>query len=225
MKGKILNMALNYISSSQSKEFDNYTINNIGVPSIILMEHAAQAISTRLINSSNFSLKKVLIIAGTGNNGGDGIALARLLFLKRYDVTIYLVGSPKKASQETKKQLSIVNNYGIPVINKINSFKGYTTIVDALLGVGLSRDVTGGFADIVDKANHSMIPIMSVDIPTGINSDNGKVMGTAVKSTETVTMAYNKEGLGTPNGQKFSGVVTVADIGIYNPEKIKVAKK
>ncbi|KGH65801.1 carbohydrate kinase [Oenococcus oeni IOEB_C23] len=206
-----------YISSKQAHNFDDYTINKIGVPSSVLMERAALAVCQRLLESRNFNLKKVLVVAGIGNNGGDGIAVARMLYLKQVPVKIYLLGDREKISKDSRIQLKIAENYGVPFVSNIDDLSSYTTIVDAVFGVGLSRDVTGEIAGIVDFINNNPASVMAVDMPTGLNADNGNIMGTAVKAAETVTMSYNKLGLISETGRKFAGVVTAADIGIYEP--------
>ncbi len=144
-----------------------------------------------------------------------------MLYLKQVPVKIYLLGDRKKVSKDTQTQLKIAENYGVPFVSDIDDLGSYTTIVDAIFGVGLSRDVTGKIAGIVDFINNSPAAVMAVDVPTGLSADNGNIMGTAVKAAETVTMSYNKLGLITETGRKFSGIVTVAEIGIYDPQLLE----
>ncbi|VDK13950.1 NAD(P)H-hydrate epimerase [Oenococcus sicerae] len=212
---------MTYISAEQSRLFDDFAINKMGISSVVLMERAALAVYRRLLESPNFSLKKVLVIAGTGNNGGDGAAVARLLHLRGISATIWLLGDRQKASIEMQRQLTIAENYGLSVVSSIDDLKNYSTIVDAIFGVGLSRDIKGKFAQVVEQINQSAIPVMAVDIPTGIHADSGQVMALAVKATETVTMSYNKLGLAEKTGQAFAGLVTIADIGVYDPNSLK----
>ncbi|QAS70622.1 NAD(P)H-hydrate epimerase [Oenococcus sicerae] len=212
---------MTYISAEQSRLFDDFAINKMGISSVVLMERAALAVYRRLLESPNFSLKKVLVIAGTGNNGGDGAAVARLLHLRGISATIWLLGDRQKASIEMQRQLTIAENYGLSVVSSVDDLKNYSTIVDAIFGVGLSRDIKGKFAQVVEQINQSAIPVMAVDIPTGIHADNGQVMAIAVKATETVTMSYNKLGLAEKTGQAFAGLVTISDIGVYDPNSLK----
>ncbi|KGO19481.1 hypothetical protein Q757_10190 [Oenococcus alcoholitolerans] len=100
-------MTDDYISAKQAAAFDDFTINEIGVPSAVLMERAALAVYQRLLAGRVFDLKKVLVVAGSGNNGGDGIAVARMLFLRGLDVTIWLLGKRQNTSPENKRQLDI----------------------------------------------------------------------------------------------------------------------
>ncbi len=217
-------MATTYITAAQSQAFDAYTMNQIGVPSMVLMERAALAVAHQIVNSPSFDLKSVLVVAGTGNNGGDGVAVARLLHLNHISVTIWLLGNRDHASEQTQQQLAIADHYNIPVVTDQPDMANYTTVVDAIFGVGLSRDVTGKFADVVDAINTAKANVMAVDMPTGLGTDNGQVMGTVVEATETVTMSYNKLGLATDNGRRFGGIVTVADIGIYDPATLTERK-
>ncbi|MGY3743875.1 NAD(P)H-hydrate epimerase [Oenococcus kitaharae] len=208
-----------YISAEQASAFDDFTINQIGVPSAVLMEKAALAVYDRLLKSPAFNLKKVLVIAGSGNNGGDGIAVARLLYLRGIPVTIWLLGQQDKASVQTQLQLKIVKNYGLPIENQIDeeNFSKYTCLVDAIFGVGLSREIEGNYAQAVNRINASTAAVMAVDIPSGLHADDGKVLGTSVQADETVTMSYNKMAMATEQGRQLAGLVTVADIGIYDP--------
>ncbi|HAT55039.1 MAG TPA: NAD(P)H-hydrate epimerase, partial [Lactobacillus sp.] len=148
------------------------------------------------------------------------VAVARLLHLIHVPVTIGLLGSRDHTSDQTKQQPTIADHYGIPVVSEQPDLANYTTIVDAIFGVGLSRDVTGKFAEVVDAINAAPASVMAVDMPTGLGTDDGNVMGTVVDATETVTMSYNKLGLATDNGRRFGGIVKVADIGIYDPETL-----
>ncbi|MCF6166105.1 YjeF protein [Furfurilactobacillus rossiae] len=217
-------MATTYITAAQSQAFDAYTMNQIGIPSMVLMERAALAVAHQIVNSTSFDLNNVLVVAGTGNNGGDGVAVARLLHLNHIPVTIWLLGNRDHASEQTQQQLTIADHYNIPVIADQPDMANYTTVVDAIFGVGLSRDITGKFADVVDAINAAKANVMAVDMPTGLGTDDGQIMGTVVEATETVTMSYNKLGLATDNGRRFGGIVTVADIGIYDPATLTERK-
>ncbi|MCV3295562.1 MAG: NAD(P)H-hydrate epimerase [Oenococcus sp.] len=215
-----------YISAEQASAFDDFTINQIGVPSAVLMEKAALAVYDRMLRSPAFNLRKVLVISGSGNNGGDGIAVARLLYLRGTSVTIWFLGNPDKASEQTQLQFKIAENYGVPIKDRIDEedFASYTCLVDAIFGVGLSRDIKGKFAQAVDRINASPAAVMAVDIASGLHADDGKVLGTAVQADETVTMSYNKLAMATEQGRKLAGLVTVADIGIYDPASMPIIK-
>lgn len=194
------------------KRADAYTIDTIGVPSVVLMERAALAVMN-VLQSGRFSLKRVLVVCGTGNNGGDGMAVARLLFLAGVDVTVSIIGDMERGSEQAKAQYRILHHYRVPETDNIENPE-YTTIVDALFGVGLSREVTGAYAECLDAINRHSAKVLAVDVPSGIHSDTGGICRTAVRADETVTFAFEKAGILLYPGAEYAGKVTIADIGI-----------
>ena len=205
------------LNCGQMKEADRYTIEEIGIPSMVLMERAALSVVEEM-EQEGHCLGKVLVVCGTGNNGGDGWAIARLLHLKGYKVFVECVGNPEKMTAETRMQYKIAGNYQIPVVNN-PEYGEYTTIVDALFGVGLSRPVEGDYKRKIEKINAGGAFIWSVDIPSGIDGDTGKVMGTAVRADATVTFAFAKIGHVRYPGRVYTGRLCVKDIGIYSIAK------
>lgn len=200
------------VNSNEMKLCDYNIINKIGMPSMVLVERAALQTMEELYDDI-FDLRNVLVVCGKGNNGADGFALARLLHLKGIDVDILFVDDEDKCTTETIEQIKIAKNYGIEIFNNVD-FNKYTTIVDALLGVGLSRKVEGKYADFIDKINNSDALVLAVDIPSGISADNGKILGTAIKADKTVTFGFKKIGLVLYPGAYNSGIIKVKDIGI-----------
>lgn len=198
------------------KQLDQYTIEQMGVPSLVLMERAALSVVEEL--KLAFSLQRVLVICGSGNNGADGMAIARILWLQGYQVAVYLAGKPESFSKEAQIQWKILENYCVPIVNKC-CYCEYTTIVDAIFGVGLSREVSGHYAKIIQEINEAKVPVMAVDTPSGICGTTGQVMGNAVRAKITVTFAYGKSGLYLYPGASYAGKVIVKDIGIYNHQK------
>lgn len=163
------------LSSSEMKRCDASIINKMGVPSMVLMEKAALGAEEELYDGT-FDLKKIVVVCGNGNNGGDGFVVARLLYLKNMDVAILFVGDEKKCTPETKQQIQIVQNYGIKIYNDFNfNFDGYTTIIDAIFGVGISKPVRGKYAQIIERMNEAEADIFSLDIPSGISADTGNI--------------------------------------------------
>jgi len=148
------------VSIAQARQGDSHTIKEVGIPSLVLMERAALGATGRLLNG-DFDLTNVLVFAGTGNNGGDGLAIARMLYVRGVKVTIMLTGSEDRTSTETAQQLKSLHYYQIPVIPASTDLAGYTTIVDAIFGVGLDRPVGGKFADWVNAINASSAKIFS----------------------------------------------------------------
>ena len=203
------------ITVEQSRELDDKTINKIGIPSMVLMELAGLKIYQDMLDNKELNLDNVLILAGTGNNGGDGLVVARLLETHGYKVSILTVGNPDHASEDHKKQARICDYYQIPKVFMNANFDKYTTLVDALFGSGLSRNVGGDFATVIDNANGSAPKIHAIDIPSGLNGDTGEVMGTAIKAASTSTIAYPKVGMLKDEAKPYTGKIYVDDIGIY----------
>lgn len=156
---------------------------------------------------------QVLIVAGCGNNGGDGIAAGRILRQHGYAVDFCLIGDREKCSGETKAQCGMIEKYGCPLQDKIGN-KEYDIIVDALFGIGLSRNLEGQFAKAVQEINESKAFVCSVDIPSGIHTDSGEIMGEAVKANLTVTFAFKKPGHILYPGCGYCGEIICGDIGI-----------
>lgn len=216
-------MADNAITAEQMRRYDSYTINTIGIPSLVLMERAALAVRDEVLNAFPINLQNVVVVAGSGNNGGDGLDVARLLHIAGVKVKILNVGNPDHASEEHQVQDKICQYYKIPQTNDLNVLKDASLIVDALFGIGIDRPVEDTYADAIKAINNSDAVVVAVDMPSGINTDTGEIMGVAVKATATVTFAMNKVGLTQAAGKSYAGRVVVAsDMGTYKiPEADK----
>ncbi|MCL2492796.1 MAG: NAD(P)H-hydrate epimerase [Clostridiales bacterium] len=208
------------VTGEEMKRLDRQTIEGHGVPSLVLMERAALA-AVDVLLSGGFDLERVTVICGPGNNGGDGIAVARLLHLAGRNVTLIFVGDPEKRSEETRRQQGIAGSYGLPVgalAQAMNRAEGPTTLVDAIFGIGGVRAPAGNFLEAVRYINATRATgakVLAIDIPSGVCADTGGVPGEAVSADATVTFAYKKAGLASPPGNSFAGEVFVKDIGIY----------
>ena len=199
------------VTAIQMRRSDAHTIEHQNMPSAVLMERAALSVVDVLLQ--NHDPKRILAVCGTGHNGGDGVAAARILTLRGYQAEIFPVGNPDHYSEGMKAQMEIAEKYRIPVV-KNPVFAEYTVIIDAVFGTGLSRPVTGVYAAVIDQINESHVPVISVDIPSGIHTDTGRILGTAVRASETVTFAFEKPGLYLPPGSICAGTIHTADIGI-----------
>jgi NAD(P)H-hydrate epimerase len=163
---------------------------------------------------------RVGILCGKGNNGGDGLALARRLRISGVPVRVALLAFFGAVKGESKVNLSILRKMDVEIVQNASSrsladiIAWSDVLVDALLGVGMSSPLKGTYAQAVEMINASGDPVVAVDIPTGINADTGEVMGAAVKADLTVTMAFLKRGLVLYPGAGYAGIVRVADIGI-----------
>ena len=199
------------LGAAQMKAIDRYTIENVGIPSCVLMEKAAMVVA-RHVKEVCGKNNRVLAVCGYGNNGGDGIAAARILHMEGYAAEVYMAGDRSHATKETKQQLKIARKVGVKIVRKPD-FNKYDCIIDALFGIGLTRPLTGEFYALVDDINHSGKKVVSVDMPSGVSADDGKVFGVAVKADVTVTFGYQKVGCLLYPGTEYCGRVVVEDIG------------
>lgn len=199
------------VNSKQAKAVDTYTINEIGIPSLVLMERAAIAVVSE-IEKRITDKDKVLCVCGVGNNGGDGIAVSRILQQRGYDVSCQMIGNQEKSSRDNLEQRKIAEKIGVPFVNAEN-LQEYTIVVDAMFGIGLSREITGVFAQWIRKMNEMRAFVYAIDIPSGIHTDTGQIMGYAVKADVTITFGYRKLGNVFYPGTEYAGNVVVADIG------------
>lgn len=204
---------MQYIADArEAKEIDGISIHKIGVPSFVFMERAAMKVADCVAEIAEKKRDRILIVCGMGNNGGDGVAAGRILMEQGFEVVIALVGDENSASEEMKQQLFVARNLSIPVITD-PVIAEYSIVVDAIFGIGLTRDVKGDYAGIIAEINESQATVISVDIPSGIDASSGKVLGTAVQADYTVTFGVNKRGLVLFPGTLYAGNVQVADIG------------
>lgn len=205
------------ITAEEMRKLDAHTINEIGIPSLVLMERAALAVRDEIITAYPISQTNVVVVAGSGNNGGDGLAVARLLKIAGVNFTILNVGNPAHASEEHQVQEKICQYYQIPETTDLAVLQDASLIVDAIFGIGIDREIKGHYVDVIQAINNAHAPVIAVDMPSGINTDTGEVMGVAVQADLTVTFAYNKVGLTKGAGQKHAGRVVVAnDMGTYD---------
>lgn len=204
------------VTAEEMRRFDNNTIEKIGIPAMVLMERAALAawgLIEKYSGAHPELSRTALIMAGTGNNGGDGLALARLLAEKNYRVEVWCPGEEQRASEQWRLQKKILEHYPVDFSAKPQKDE-YTILVDALFGVGLSREITGAYGEAVETFNRLTGRKLALDLPSGVHSDTGRILGNAVRADETVTFGFCKRGLVLYPGCRLAGAVTVADIGI-----------
>ena len=191
------------IQSIEKKEFKK--LKN----SYILMKRAGTNCAKKIYKSKMD--KNFIVLCGPGNNGGDGLVISQVLKKLNQNVILYCLefiiykGDAKIAY---KKNRLTKNNY-----NDLNIPKN-SVIIDCLFGIGLNRKVKGMYKNIIKKVNKSKQYVISIDIPSGINGDNGKIMGEAIKANSTYTLHAKKIGLTINSGMKYSGKVSIIDIGI-----------
>jgi hydroxyethylthiazole kinase-like uncharacterized protein yjeF len=209
------------VTAQQLKNIDRRAIKGFGIPGMVLMENAAAAVMTAMEKFfDGLDGVRVGILCGKGNNGGDGLALARRLRIKGVPVRVALLASFDAIKGDAQKNLSILRKMDVEIVQNASPrsladvVAWSEVIVDALLGIGLSSPLKGAFARAVDLVNTSGNPVVAIDIPTGIDADTGMVMGSAIRADLTVTMAFLKFGLVLYPGAEYAGAVRVADIGI-----------
>jgi NAD(P)H-hydrate epimerase len=192
----------------------------------VLMELAGSQAARAAYEMVSSDSGKAVIICGNGNNGGDGLVIARYLHLWKIPVAAWIINTKGNSvrpeqlmtSEEANANLAIARMFGVPIelldSAKQLSFGEAGLIVDALLGTGLDRKVEGLYKEVIDCINKSGKPVLAVDIPSGINSDTGQAMGTAIKASETVTFGFLKTGLLCHPGAELCGKLHLVDIGL-----------
>jgi len=202
------------------RRLDRYAIEKIGIPEAVLMESAGRSVFAEIRRrEGDVAGKRVAVFCGSGNNGGDGFVIARYLHLSGAQVDLFLVEkTPKKEAalrnlrvlekMELRPQ-RIKTQRDLPINNA-----RWECVVDALFGVGLTRSVKGIHAQTIEFMNAIGCPIYAVDLPSGLHTDSGEILGMAVQASVTVTFAFKKRGFYLGKGPQLCGEVVVADISI-----------
>ena len=214
------------LSRDQMRAFDKHAIEACHVPSLVLMENAGRAATDVLVRElleGDAADARVIVVCGTGNNGGDGLVVARHLLLRGADPTVWLCGDEGKVSPDARSNLDAWRGVGgevcghpagSPLEPLKEALAGADLVVDALFGTGLDRPIEGFLADVVRAMNAAKAPRFAVDLPSGLDADTGCTLGVAVEARATVTFAHHKLGLLTPGGAALAGRVRVVDIGV-----------
>ena len=202
-----------WVNAAQMKAADQYTIQKLEVPSLELMEHAAQA-CVQVLEDEKVDLSHVCVVCGSGNNGGDGFAIARILQNNRYSVETFCVGNPEHYTEETQEQMHRLQECGGKITYGMPQEDSYSVIIDAVFGVGLSRKVEGRYRQVIEQMNRMRGTKFAVDIPSGLSATTGCILGCAFKADYTVTFQLKKIGLELSQGRAMAGRVIVPDIGI-----------
>jgi NAD(P)H-hydrate epimerase len=201
-------------TSEEMQDIDRRTIEGYGIPGLVLMERAGVAVAVRI--RELFGKRKVIVLSGSGNNGGDGIVAARELYNSGFNVQVLMAGGRKKMSPDCKRQFDIAKKMGIPMAfrSSVESRDLHgSVVVDAIFGTGLSKRIKSPIADTISSVNDSGQPVVSVDIPSGVSADTGQVLGTAIMATHTVTFGLPKRGHLLHPGAGHTGGLFVEDIG------------
>ena len=204
------------VSVKEMQEMDRKAIEEAGIPSIVLMENAGRSVAEA---AGAVDGKKVAIFCGTGNNGGDGFVAARYLAKKDAEVKVYVVGKKARIKGDAKVNLERIGLEAKEIDSPVEF--NADLIIDAIFGIGLKGEVKEPARAIIKDLNAKSVPIIAVDVPSGLNADSGEVLGEAIKATKTVTMQFPKKGFCINQGPEHVGEVVAVDIGI--PEELCAA--
>lgn len=200
------------LDAGLAKKLDMRTQDIYGMSGMVLMERAALVLAQQTEQEMKSPEDAVLCICSYGNNGGDGIACARILSERGYHASVLMVGDASRATKENRQQMELAKQCGINILTQCH-IKEYDILVDALFGIGLSRAVEGIYKDIICQMNDSGRKIIAADIPSGIDASTGKVCGVAVRADVTVTFGAEKLGNLLYPGRDYCGRTVVGEIG------------
>jgi ADP-dependent NAD(P)H-hydrate dehydratase / NAD(P)H-hydrate epimerase len=199
------------LTTSEAGEADRLAA-EAGVATLDLMEHAGNAVAEAALGMVKGSDRRVAVLCGPGNNGGDGFVAARHLRDKGWDVRVYLLGEKSALKGDAAE---MARRWPLPIRPATpDALQSMHIVIDALFGAGLSRPLEGDAADLVAAVNASRLPVLAVDVPSGLDGTTGEVRGTAIQARRTVTFFRKKPGHVLMPGRQLCGEVTVADIGI-----------
>jgi NAD(P)H-hydrate epimerase len=212
------------LNARQMREADRRTIEDLGIPSIVLMENAGRQVIAAMESAfGSLAGRRVTVISGRGNNGGDGFVVARGLWQQQCDVIVCLVGGSGDVRGDARINLDILGRLGVPVIS-VSSNGEWTehsqsvlrcdVVVDALFGTGLSAPLSGLHETVIADVNAAGVPVVSVDLPSGLSADQSALIGPAIAASLTVTLGAPKLPLVMPPAEVLAGFLVVADIGI-----------
>jgi hydroxyethylthiazole kinase-like uncharacterized protein yjeF len=208
----------------EMQQMDECTINTIGLPGIVLMENAGARVAEEIIQNALTPNSKVVVLAGSGNNGGDGFVIARRLFDAGIDTLLCLLANPQKIKGDAKVHYDVYINRGLPLFKlHENTIQGLKTkidqadiIIDAILGTGVNGPVREPFYEVISLVNNRRREqwVVAVDIPSGVSSDTGNVAGTAIKADRTITFVFPKKGFFLQDGPQYIGAWKAVDISV-----------
>lgn len=210
------------VTVKEIQKLDKIAIQEIGIPSLVLMENAGQSVAQEVLKRLKDQPKKVVcVVCGVGNNAGDGFVAARHLLIAGIKTKIFLIGRERDLKNDAAVNCQILRKVGYPIfsVTELNSvlkrnLSRADVVVDAIFGVGLSRLIEGPFKEIIQEINQRAKHVVSIDIPSGLNGTTGKIYGVCVKADVTVTFSFAKKGFFKNEGPRYAGRVVVADIGI-----------
>jgi NAD(P)H-hydrate epimerase len=201
------------LSREQVRRIDRLAQDRYHIPGVVLMENAARS-AADIAWEMLCGKSDVLVVCGGGNNGGDGLAAARHLHNRGARVRIYLTIDPEKYRDEAKVNWDICAAMKLPVVNEISQSPRPNLVLDAIFGTGLTQPPRAPFSRIVAEIEAFSVPILAIDIPSGLDCDTGRPLGDAcIRATRTITFVAEKLGFGESSAQEYLGKVIVAGIG------------
>ncbi len=211
-----------YFSSKEIYQIDKLATEKYLIPSIILMENAGRLSAEFIKNfAKRKKFKKVIVFCGPGKNGGDGFVCARYLYIWEFDVKVITFVDDAKYQGDVLQNYEILKRLNVKIerfnFEKIRKMiDKYEVVVDAIFGIGLSRPVEGEYAEAIELINRSNKIVFSIDIPSGLHSDTGEILGTAVKADYTLSMGFLKVAFRVKIARKLCGEIVLLDLG-YPP--------
>jgi NAD(P)H-hydrate epimerase len=212
------------LNAAQMREADRRTIEEIGIPSLVLMENAGrQVVAAMEAMHSDLLERQVAVLCGRGNNGGDGFVIARTLIQRGVAVAVFLMGRVADVRGDARTNLEILGRLGITVVEiadsqawelHLSEVTDCTLIVDAILGTGLNAPISGFMESVIADVNASGIPVVAVDLPSGLSADTCETIGDSIEAGLTVTLGAPKLPLVLPPAETRAGDIVIADIGI-----------
>src|SRR5712671_67964 len=212
------------LNAAQMREADRRTTDDIGIPSLVLMENAGrQAVAAMEAMYGDLLERQVAVLCGRGNNGGDGFVIARTLAQRGIDVSVFLIGRVADVRGDARINLEILGRLGLTVVEVADSqawelhfseVSDSTLIVDAIFGTGLNAPISGFIESVVTDVNASGIPVVAIDLPSGLSADSADPIGPSIEAGLTVTLAAPKIPLVLPPAETHAGDIVIADIGI-----------
>jgi len=212
------------LTAAQMREADRYTIEDIGIPSLVLMENAGRQVVAAMEASYEARLEgHVAVLCGRGSNGGDGFVVARTLLQRGIDASVFVIGALADVRGDARTNLDILGRLGVTVVEigdeqawelHFSEISKCSLIVDAIFGTGLRSAVAGMMETVIADVNAADIPIVAVDLPSGLSADTPHLPGDCIDASLTVTLGALKLPLVLPPGEAFAGDVVIADIGI-----------
>lgn len=208
------------LTAAEARAFDRWAIDDLGVPALVLMENAAMALA-EAIGAGFGEARRVAIFCGPGGNGGDGLALARQLVTRGYEVGVFLAAFGRPLSDDCARQLAICRAMDLPLFELANDWRESAAsavtadlVVDALFGTGLERPLRTPYAALVEWMNELALPRLSVDIPSGLDAGRAVPIGPAIRADATVTFGAPKVAHLMLPAAEWVGELSVADLGV-----------